>query len=289
MNFLRPGQWEDNQDEFISWCFCNQDTVISNYVHVFDYCAGFWSEQRHPWVHGWLGEWSLHHLLYTQIPLLWGKSSTSNIYLSTFFIPLMLCLVDKSDTWAIETEFLYPKTFTYTQCKNTLSKTKYLSCMNIACIVCWHYLVLLSWSSTCQNDQPPSPVLHVVQEVWLVWLNQERFQMGFCCINYPHLWSGSAVTVNAQHLLVSGKGNLHKHSGKMTDFALKVVWEQTQLMYNFSLLTLHVFLHAQILFQFPWCWNSDRKLCCSAETPELCKTGRHLLPILHPCRHTTLI
>lgn len=48
VNFLRTGQWEDIQDEVISCRFCNQDTVISNYVHVFDYGTRFWCKQGRP-------------------------------------------------------------------------------------------------------------------------------------------------------------------------------------------------------------------------------------------------
>lgn len=43
----------------------------------------------------------------------------------------------------------------------------------ILCIV-WHYLILLPRPRISQYDQPPSPVLHMVQEVWLAWLNQDR-------------------------------------------------------------------------------------------------------------------
>lgn len=50
-----------------------------------------------------------------------------------------------------------------------------------------HYLVLLSWSGASQNNQPPSPVLHVVQEAQLAPLNQQRVEMGCRYIDEPHL------------------------------------------------------------------------------------------------------
>lgn len=49
--------------------------------------------------------------------------------------------------------------------------------------LCGHDLVLLSWSGASQNNQHPSPVLHVVQEAQLAPLNQERFEMGCRYIN----------------------------------------------------------------------------------------------------------
>lgn len=66
VNLLRTGQWEDNQDELISWGFCNQDAVVSNHVQVFDDRARSWSKQGHPRVLGRRGERSLHHLVCTQ-------------------------------------------------------------------------------------------------------------------------------------------------------------------------------------------------------------------------------
>lgn len=76
---------------------------------------------------------------------------------------------------------LKSKTFTNTQCKiYNLDRTKQLLHASNLVSGCCHYLVLLSWSSASQNNQPPSPVLHVVQEVQLAWLNQERFEGRFC-------------------------------------------------------------------------------------------------------------
>lgn len=62
VNFPRTGQWEDNQDELICWCFCNQDTVIPNDIQVFDDRARSWSKQGHPGVLGRLRQRSLDHL-----------------------------------------------------------------------------------------------------------------------------------------------------------------------------------------------------------------------------------
>lgn len=60
---------------------------------------------------------------------------------------------------------------------------KHLSYRYMSWIVFEQYLVLLSWSSASQNNQPSSPVLHVVEEVQLAWLNQVRLEMGCCYIN----------------------------------------------------------------------------------------------------------
>lgn len=49
------------------------------------------------------------------------------------------------------------------------------------------YLIFLSRPCISQYNQPPSPVLHVVQEVRLAWLNQEWLEIGCCCINKQHL------------------------------------------------------------------------------------------------------
>lgn len=125
MNLLRTGQWEDNQYEVISRCFCNQDTVISNYVQVFDDGARFWSKQGHPRVHGGLGERSLHHLECTETysPFALGRNQHFK-YLS-----------DTADTWAKEKEGLQSKTVSIARCENDrLNKTKY--CVDITWYSC---------------------------------------------------------------------------------------------------------------------------------------------------------
>lgn len=76
------------------------------------------------------------------------------------------------------------------------------------------YLVFLAWTCTGQNDQPLSPVLHVIQQVWLTRLHQERLQAGRRHIHQPNLRVTSAAAVDAQQPLVPGQRDLSKHAGQ---------------------------------------------------------------------------
>lgn len=123
--------------------------MIANYVQVFDDGAGSRSKQGHPGVPGRLGEGRLHHL-----------GADAGARWRHF----------RGQSGASNARQIQQKRGGSAEGVNRLTD-----------------LVLPSRSGAGQNNQPPSPVLHVVQEARLARLDQARSEMGRRQVDQQHL------------------------------------------------------------------------------------------------------